>query len=115
MARNRETSRLLFIIIFVFGADNCFSSYTLENQIRPQNDSKLTHIHSSIRQKMCKESNNLENGVYKNEGYKTYVLPSRNLTIFVSLKHQYIHSVDDKINSFSMDVAAVLYWIDLLT
>ena len=112
MARNTETWQMLFIIIFVFGVKNCFSSYTLETQIRPQNDSKLTNYHSSILQKMCNRSNYLENGVCKNEGYKAYILPSRNLTILVSLKHQYIHSVDDKINSFSMDVEVVLYWID---
>ena len=113
MTRTRITSRHFFTASFVLFSEIFLLSYSLENHgMWPNDEGKRTNIHSSVPYEYCKQSNTLEIGVCQAQSYKSYILPSRNLTILVSLKHQNIHSVDDKINSFSMDVEVVLYWID---
>ena len=61
---------------------------------------------------MCSNHNLLETGVCRVNGYKPHVLPSRNLTIFVSMNHQNVHNVKDKTNTFSVDAKLILYWVD---
>ena len=61
---------------------------------------------------LCSHNTHLEIGVCEKKGYKPYVLPSRNFTIFVSMRHQNVHSVNDKTNSFSVDAELTLYWVD---
>ena len=111
--RNLVTSRLLLIIFLAFCTENCRSSYTFPTHgLQSQIENKQPNNNSLKPQELCNHPNILEIGVCKTDGYKSYVLPKRNLTIFVSIKHQNIHTVNDKKNSFSMDVEAVLYWID---
>ena len=114
MRRRKVTFRIFLIASVVFLSEQFLPSYTLytNHGTWPKDNRKLISAHSSIPHELCQDSDKLEIGVCKSQGYKSYVLPSRNLTILVSLKHQNMHSVDDKINTFSMDVEAVLYWVD---
>ena len=60
----------------------------------------------------CSHANNLEIGVCKIRGYKSHMLPRRNLTILVRLDQQNIHDVNDRKNTYSMDLDLTLYWTD---
>ena len=54
----------------------------------------------------------LENGVCKLNDYKPHVMPNRNQTIIVTMKHQKIHTVNDKTNRISINVDLTLHWTD---
>ena len=109
MRRTKVTLRIFLIASVVFLSGRFLPSYaSYINNGKLQKDER----NSSIPHELCQHSDNLEIGVCKSQGYKSYVFQSRNLTILVSLKHQNMHSVDDAINTFSMDIEAVLYWID---
>ena len=60
----------------------------------------------------CSHQTYLESGVCTVNDYKLHVLPSRNLTIFVSMNKQNVHTVNDISNTLSVDAELILYWID---
>ena len=96
--------------LFVFPSIICaFPSYALVNR---SDKNELSNNQSSIPREFCNEFNTLEIGVCKKQHYNHYVLPTRNLTIWTSMRKQNIHSIDDKKNSYSMDMELDLYWID---
>ena len=77
-----------------------------------QDENAPTNIQSSKPHEFCNKFEKLATGVCKNQDYNDHVLPNPNLTIWASLRSQNIHSLDDKTNSYSMDMEIVLFWID---
>ena len=114
MTQKRETFQLLFIALFFL-----FNKQPLVLCKTKQHNDISQHIRNneSLRKasnasELCSHHTHLEIGVCRENGYKPHVLPSRNLTIFVSMRHQNVHSVNDKTNSFSVDTEIILYWVD---
>ena len=67
---------------------------------------------TSVPQILCANENSLETGVCTVQGYKTHTLPNHNLTTFVLLLNQNVHTINCKTNTLSMDIELVLYWND---
>ena len=93
----------LFAVLYIAASTNDSSGeYDINTTLmQPFNDK-----HS------CSHHTYLESGVCTVNDYKPHVLPSRNLTIFVSMNKQNVHSVNDKSNTLSVDAELILYWID---
>ena len=104
----------LIAILFVVSEKNVLQCYAHNPLSSVSNENATTDfsLKSKAVDELCSHQTYLEIGVCKMNGYKTYVLPSRNLTIFVSMKNQNVHSVNDKTSTLSVDAELILYWID---
>ena len=107
-------NRRFLVVIFLFVSENAVlpciagSSNDISNEL--ENHTFLRQPDNEIQS--CSQFTYLEIGVCKVNGYRPHVRPSRNQTIFVSMKHYNIHTVNDKTNTLSIDAELILYWTD---
>ena len=113
MIRIITSCHLFFMTIFIVNNGKLIPSYFKNNhETRRQNISAANADTTLTTKNLCTHHNTLEVGVCKIKGYKSHMLPRRNFTIFARISHQNIHSVNDKTNTYSMDMELVLYWTD---
>ena len=107
------TRQLFFILSFIIYNQRLRLAYGFEhNETLAKNEDASEFGYSRKNYEICNDDNNLEVGICTPRGYQSNVLPSRNLTIYVALERQNIHSVNDRANSYSMHIEIALYWVD---
>ena len=107
------TRGILFIIGLITYNQRVRLAYAFNrNETLAQNESTSTSNHSTKHLEICDGDNHLEIDVCTSHNYHSHELPSRNFTIYVDLERHNIPSVNDKANSFTMDIEIALYWID---
>ena len=102
---------LPIIPILVIYCEHVSSSSSYMHNARLNHEDKKAEAFSN-HETLCETTNNLETGVCEIKGYQTHHTPSYNTSIFVSIEHQKVHSVDDRSNTFRIDMQIVLYWKD---
>ena len=101
---------VIFLLINKLFVVLCIAAST--NDLPDKYAINTTEMQSFNEKHSCSHHTYLESGVCTVNDYKPHVLPNRNLTIFVSMNKQNVHTVNDKSNTLSVDVELILYWID---
>ena len=111
--KHKNYQMCLIAILLMVSEKNVFHCYAYtSSSVSNENTTNDFSVKSKYGNEHCSHQTSLEIGVCKINEYKTYVMPSRNLTIFVSMKYQNVHSVNDKTGTLSVDAELILYWID---
>lgn len=88
------------------------ANYEGDTSITSSNQFVPLAVRALSLQGMCLHGEPLEYGACIVQGYRSHILPRKQVTIFVKLNNQNIHHVNDNLGTYIMYIELQMYWSD---